>query len=177
MVLKCSFPGFILAPRSMKKEYDQWSYTTHLTAFWTFLDRYQNRCSLFILPFPHRLLSSSFAVWSKRVCFKIRVHRKYLCFCPLCGTVCVPGVSSSSHRESQLVGPLKSQSGPRRRSNAGWQDQPIRTHACTHSHLGESVKTHLFTCYAGKSRLHVLLVSLWQQVVGRHFPENEASNV
>lgn len=53
MVLKCSFPGFILAPRSSvlkrekKKEYDQWSYTTHLTAFWTFLDRYQNRCSLF----------------------------------------------------------------------------------------------------------------------------------
>lgn len=127
--------------------------------------------------FPTVCCPPALLVWSKRVCFKIWVHRKYLCFCPLCGTVCVPGVSSSSHRESQLLGPLKSQSGPRWRSNAGWQDQPIRTHARTHSHLGESVKTHLFTCYAGKSRLHALLVSLWQQVVGRHFPEKEAPNI
>lgn len=28
----------------------------------------------------------------------------------------------------------------------------------------------LFTCYAGRSRLSVPMVSLWQQAVGRHFP-------
>ena len=40
-----------------------------------------------------------------------------------------------------------------------------------------TIKTNLFTCYAGRSRLCVLWVSLWQWVVGRHFPEREAEKI
>lgn len=92
MVLKCSFPGFILAPRSrIRKEYENlFKRVVCVTVF--FLDCYQNRRSLFcssIFPLPAPLQLCLFGV-KEFISFKIRVYRKYLfvfCVCPFCGTV------------------------------------------------------------------------------------------
>ncbi len=84
-----------------------------------------------------------------------------------------------------------------------WQDKPMRIESyrctasfwkhvfglrCTHvqGHKNKHTRTpavirthlcHLFTCYAGRSRLCVLWVSLWEPVAGRHFPEKEEANI
>lgn len=150
MVLKCSFPGFILAPRSSvlkreKKEYDQWSYTTHLKAFWTFLDRYQNRCSLFhssISPLSAALQLCLSEV--KEFVLKSEFIENIFVF-----VLCV--------EQFVFLECLVLHTG----NISSWDP----------SRVSRAPDEDLFTCYAGKSRLHVLLVSLWQQVVGRHFPQ------
>lgn len=146
--------------------------------------------------------------WSKRVCFKIWVCRKYLFFFLfLCNSPCFSRVSGALRAESlcqvSVLGPLESHSGSRGSSDTRWQDEQITnmSDCCTVSFCSNiiarqkhifrlrcmhvqrhktslqtlaMIKTylcHLFTCYAGRSRLCVLWVSLWQRIVGRHFPE------
>ena len=144
---------------------------------------------------------------SKRVCFKIWVCRKYLFFFLffffffLCNSPRSSHVSGFLLAESLCFGTLghfKTHCGSRGRSDKRWEEQLETQHdrkkkkksRCfqkhktitqtnTHRDAG-SDRTHLchlFTCYAGRSRLCVLWASLWQRVVGQHFPEGEAANI
>lgn len=145
---------------------------------------YQNRRSLFLPSIACH--PAALFVGLKGFVFKTWLCRKHLSF--LCNSPCSSRVMGDSHAEScstwapweshRLQGKIWHKVTKNSQSETRGAPSPFAKHKQTKKtqRYKPAMLTHLFTCYAGRSKLCVLWVSLWQRTVGRHFPGKEARN-